>query len=239
MKTNLPTIKSKDKKILTAVKILLNLIDDKFTENVMVLSAAIFNPYLKKSILEKHGNLVENHIIGQLNDKKLDTYYEDYQRITRVDSLIVEDEEDEAKVELTGANKKLKFDEDFSFSQERVGDETAEEEFKRYKNSRLSQSDVAVLFGKTKDLCLRDCWYSNVLGWWKVNECNYPRMAALAKYYLSIPASSAFSERCFSFAGNTRSIKRTAISDSKLEMIAVLKTIDYDLWSIVENDFGQ
>jgi hypothetical protein len=72
--------------------------------------------------------------------------------------------------------------------------------------------------------------------WWKVNEKKYPRLAALAKYYLSIPASSAFSERCFSFAGNTRSIKRTGISDSKLEMMAVLKTIDSDLWNIVEND---
>jgi hypothetical protein len=77
------------------------------------------------------------------------------------------------------------------------------------------------------------------LGWWKINEKTYPRMAALAKYYLSIPASSAFSERCFSFAGNTRSIKRTAISDDKLEMMAVLKTIDSDLWSLVENDNDQ
>jgi len=72
--------------------------------------------------------------------------------------------------------------------------------------------------------------------WWKVNEKKYPRLAALEKSYLSIPASSAFSERCFSFAGNTRSIKRTGISDSKLEMMAVLKTIDSDLWNIVEND---
>jgi hypothetical protein len=74
------------------------------------------------------------------------------------------------------------------------------------------------------------------LGWWKLNETVYPRVAAIAKFYLSIPASSAFSERCFSFAGNTRSVKRTGISHSKLEMMAVLKTIDSNLWSIVEND---
>jgi hypothetical protein len=55
-------------------------------------------------------------------------------------------------------------------------------------------------------------------------------------YYISIPASSAFSERCFSFAGNTRSFNRTGISDTKLEMMAILKTIDDDLWNIVEND---
>ena len=69
-----------------------------------------------------------------------------------------------------------------------------------------------------------------------MNELNYPRVAALARHYLSIPASSAFSERCFSYAGNTRSIKRTAISDSNLEMMTILKTIDIHLWSIVERD---
>jgi hypothetical protein len=57
-------------------------------------------------------------------------------------------------------------------------------------------------------------------------------MASLAKYYLSISASSAFSERCFSYAGNTRSVKRTSISDEKLEMVTVLKTIDPELWDI-------
>ena len=60
-------------------------------------------------------------------------------------------------------------------------------------------------------------------------------MATLARFFLSIPASSAFSERCFSYAGNTRSVKRTSISDSKLEMMAVIKTIDPILWAIYCN----
>ena len=95
MKSNLSTIKSKDKKILTSVKTLIKLIDDKVEKNVLVLSAAIFNPYLKKGILEKHGNLVETHIIGQLNDKKMVTYYEEYQRNTLVDNLIADQEKEE------------------------------------------------------------------------------------------------------------------------------------------------
>ncbi len=57
-------------------------------------------------------------------------------------------------------------------------------------------------------------------------------MAALARYYLSIPASSAFSERCFSYSGNTRSLKRTSISDSKLEMMTVLKTLDPEMYAL-------
>ncbi len=74
--------------------------------------------------------------------------------------------------------------------------------------------------------------YSNILKWWSSNEAYFPRMAALARTYLAIPASSAFSERCFSSAANTRNIKRTSISDAKLEMLLVLKTIDPELWSL-------
>jgi hypothetical protein len=40
----------------------------------------------------------------------------------------------------------LKFDEDMDINQERIVDETAENEFKRYKTTRLSKADVLVLF---------------------------------------------------------------------------------------------
>jgi len=37
--------------------------------------------------------------------------------------------------------------------------------------------------------------------WWKYNHAKYPVLWILAKYYLSMPATSALSERCFSAAG--------------------------------------
>ncbi len=39
------------------------------------------------------------------------------------------------------------------------------------------------------------------LDYWRLNAPKYPRLAKLAKHYLSIPASSASVERLFSTAG--------------------------------------
>ena len=38
---------------------------------------------------------------------------------------------------------------------------------------------------------------SDVMAWWRVNECIFPKLAKLAKVYLGIPTTSASSERIF------------------------------------------
>ena len=47
--------------------------------------------------------------------------------------------------------------------------------------------------------------------WWLEYEKQYPRVALLAKQILSIPASSASSERVFSTAGNIITSKRSRL----------------------------
>ena len=42
--------------------------------------------------------------------------------------------------------------------------------------------------------------YKNLLIWWKTKQLKFPTVAKLAKKYLSIPATSASSERIFSKA---------------------------------------
>jgi hypothetical protein len=56
--------------------------------------------------------------------------------------------------------------------------------------------------------------YPNCLEWWKQNEFRFPRLAVLAKKYLSIQATSAPSERIFSKAGRIISTLRTRLSSA-------------------------
>ncbi len=61
------------------------------------------------------------------------------------------------------------------------------------------------------------------LDWWKGRAEAYPRLAALAKKYLSCPASSVPSERIFSLAGNIVSKKRASLKPENVDMLIFLK----------------
>jgi hypothetical protein len=60
----------------------------------------------------------------------------------------------------------------------------------------------------------------DVLLWWRdIGQVQFPRIAVMARQYLAIPASSATSERVFSFAGLTLSDLRKSLLDGTLESI--------------------
>ena len=74
-----------------------------------------------------------------------------------------------------------------------------------------------VLYKSAKGLKLTDPEtrkFANPLDWWKVHETDYPYLAKLAIKYLSIPATSAPSERVFSTAGLTIAKDRTRLDSS-------------------------
>ena len=62
----------------------------------------------------------------------------------------------------------------------------------------------------------------DLINWWKRNEKKFPRLALIAQYYLTIPLSSAQSERAFSSSGNSRNSKRTSLSDVNLGLCTFL-----------------
>ena len=62
----------------------------------------------------------------------------------------------------------------------------------------------------------------NPLTWWKDNAIRFPALAAVAKSYLSIPATSTPSERLFSVAGNIVSKKRASLTPKHVEMLTFL-----------------
>ncbi|KAL0162267.1 hypothetical protein M9458_041663 [Cirrhinus mrigala] len=62
----------------------------------------------------------------------------------------------------------------------------------------------------------------DVLGWWRDQQLNYPKLSVLARGILAIPASSSSSERNFSAAGRTIEQKRTALKPSTVDAILFL-----------------
>jgi len=60
--------------------------------------------------------------------------------------------------------------------------------------------------------------------WWRNAASAYPLLAAVARKWLAVPASSAASERLFSSAGLTVSKKRTSLSSDRVSTLVFLKT---------------
>ena len=63
---------------------------------------------------------------------------------------------------------------------------------------------------------------SDVMAWWRVNECRFPKLAKLAKVYLGIPATSASYERIFSKAGFITAKQRNCLKAKNVEVIIFL-----------------
>lgn len=64
----------------------------------------------------------------------------------------------------------------------------------------------------------RPAMNQDILAWWK-DQSELPKLQALARQILAIPASSAASERSFSAAGCTVSARRSALSSSNVDDI--------------------
>ncbi|CAM4554540.1 unnamed protein product [Leuciscus chuanchicus] len=62
----------------------------------------------------------------------------------------------------------------------------------------------------------------DVLGWWRDQQLNYPKLSVLARGIRAIPASSSSSERNFSAAGRTIEQRRTALKPSTVDAILFL-----------------
>lgn len=58
--------------------------------------------------------------------------------------------------------------------------------------------------------------------WWSRNSSRYPEMSRIAKVYLCCPASSVYSERLFSEAGNIYETKRNRLRPDRAETLVFL-----------------
>ncbi|KAK1904230.1 Zinc finger BED domain containing protein 1 [Dissostichus eleginoides] len=63
---------------------------------------------------------------------------------------------------------------------------------------------------------------TNPLEWWKRHQPNFPRLSVLAKKYLSIPATSAPSERVFSVGGGIVTCHRACLKPEVVDRLVFL-----------------
>jgi hypothetical protein len=148
LKNALSCIKTKDVKLNKCLKSLKNLIDEKIDlNNDIVITAAFFHPYLKKKTIQEHGVIVEDIILKQLKDTKMDDYYEEFLK-KNDDSENDASSDSESENEGFGANKRLKFDDIIDLPSTSSTNETVESEFIRYKDAKLSGDDKSILFGQ-------------------------------------------------------------------------------------------
>ena len=78
---------------------------------------------------------------------------------------------------------------------------------------------------------------TNLLTWWQTHEKILPILSNVAKIVLTIPCSSAKSERVFSCAGNFATPKRNRLGLKKLEDLVVFYENDLTSTLIDFEDF--
>ena len=66
-------------------------------------------------------------------------------------------------------------------------------------------------------------WDANPFEWWNMYKSKFPILSNLAKKYLCISAISTPSERLFSDAGNTMTVKKTSLNQNLFERMVILK----------------
>jgi len=62
-----------------------------------------------------------------------------------------------------------------------------------------------------------------LMAWWRANQSRYPRMAKIARRYLSVPASEVGVERLFSRGRDLLGLRRYALQPATIKMLTVLK----------------
>ena len=98
--------------------------------------------------------------------------------------------------------------------------------FKQKKNSSNSQQNTSNESSLSKEFSMYEKFSlapdsTNLLTWWQTHEKILPILSNVAKIVLTIPCSSAKSERVFSCAGNFATPKRNRLGLKKLEDLVV------------------
>lgn len=97
------------------------------------------------------------------------------------------------------------------------------------KHKRNSAFEASSLDEEMTKFLIQKHSEDDVLGFWKNNTSIFPRLAAIAKVLLAIPATSASAESAFSVAGCLIRSRRASIAPHKVEKVLFIHD-NYDLF---------
>jgi hypothetical protein len=110
-----------------------------------------------------------------------------------------------------------------------VAEGPVDREIREYKAAPMLKRILIVEDGPEPEILV-----NNPLKWWKEHRQEFPRLAALARRVLCIPASSAPSERLFSHAGLTIANDRARLLPQNAAELIYL----HDAWPVAEELAG-
>ena len=94
-------------------------------------------------------------------------------------------------------------------------DISVDDVLKEFVSNENSSTDDDEPYNEVIECMKRKVYYQkgeDVLSWWKKHSCMYPQLSRLASALLSIPASSATSERIFSETGRILEARRQLLN---------------------------
>ena len=124
------------------------------------------------------------------------------------EGFIEDDDEDNPPLSPTSQlRKQMKASHQRSYTDDQIDNilSPIDKEIRRYESFSIASKDVDILL------------------WWKNHENVLPLLSKLAKKVLTIPASSAKSERVFSCGGNFVTAKRNKMGSKKVEELILIK----------------
>ena len=105
-------------------------------------------------------------------------------------------------------------------------DITVDDVLKEFVSNDNSSDDNNDPYDDVMEYCKDKVSYQegeDVLSWWKKHSCIYPQLSRLAPALLSIPASSASSERIFSETGRILEARRQQLSSESLDSLVFVR----------------
>ena len=166
----------------------------------MIGIALILNPSMKKAFLTTVLNW-EDGWVRTVEERFLSTFqlYKSSQQ--RVEQNSAQDDSVDSGYGYIAYLKRKRLNSDTSFHL----DNSVEEEYIRYLNAPQAEPNC------------------NVLDYWKFNQSNFPILAAMAKDFLTVQASSVPSERAFSSGTDLVTAEKCSLSGKTIEMPQFLK----------------